>query len=282
VPAATGKVTLRRAVAKNADGTSITGTVSRRADPRDTSQFAAVARRRLQRRDGALRAGEPRQHPARLQPDAAHQRRRSRASSFRRATGSSRSATRRRRFPGTPDGGEVCVKAASIAPTSTELIYVAKDPKVMAWASPRARQSRLLPQRAKDATGPNPSSARSRTRSRRASRSAATHEDLHPPRLQPGRSPAARRSTASIAQIAARQNNLNIAHSRSPGARRRAHRPHRARQGGTAGPGPGLRRHRFRTQRRRHPEALCRHQTLPKLFVGFSGTEFWTLQARRC
>ncbi len=89
-----------------------------------------AARRRVQRHDDPLCAGEPRQHAARLLAHAAHQRDR-RARFLPPSDWKFANCDATTPFPGTADGTKICLNGGFDPKYLYELVYVAKDPKVM-------------------------------------------------------------------------------------------------------------------------------------------------------
>ena len=131
VPAAAGKVTLSVPVAKNADGSSITGTYRTELIP------TANTANSLTLPGGAYNGAMQPYAPASLdntQPGYVLSRRineddqREYIAPGDWAFAKCDATTP---FPGTPDGGSVCLKNGYDANYFYELIYVAKDPKVM-------------------------------------------------------------------------------------------------------------------------------------------------------
>lgn len=279
VPAAPGKLTLQVPVAKNPDGSSITGTYRAELLPTvanneslplpggpfngamqpyaaaslDNTQPGYVLTKRVNE-------GDPRQ----LVP----------ASDWKFAKCGAASA-----FPGTPDATNVCLKNAWDPAFMYELVYVAKDPKVMGLGLAALRDMIAFFHRgATDATGtPNPVAAaiRNTIASGVSQCGNFIKTFVH---LGFNEDTAGRQVFDGVfAQIAARQTNINMRFS-VPGGGGGVRSDHTAfGQAGTR----GLSKDYVDDVAQRKGGILSRcsaTSTCPKLFIGFSGTEFYVLQ----
>ena len=280
VPAATGKVTLSVPVAKNTDGTSITGTYRSELIPTVTTTNS------LPLPGGAYNGAMTPYAPASLdntQPGYTLTRRINEgdarqfipASDWKFAKCDATTA-----FPGTPDGAQVCVKGGFDARYFYELIYVAKDPKVMGLGLAAVRDiTAFFHNAAKDASGvANPVfGAIKNTIASGVSQCGnfmktfihlGFNQDVDGKQVFDG----------VYAQIAARQNNINMRFA-VPGGGGGVRTDHTAfGQGGTRGLDPAY----VDTVSGRSDGGILKRcdasKTCPKLFIGFSGTEFWVLQ----
>ena len=189
---------------------------------------------------------------------------------------------RRTPFPGTPDGSNVCVKGGFDARVLLRAGLCRQGPEGDGRSAlPRCATSvSFFRNRAKDGNGTaNPVFGRSRTR---IGSGCLAVRQLH--EVASCTSASTRTSSGKqvfdgvYAQIAARQTNLNTRFADSRRRRRRAHRPHRIRPGRNAWSRSGL----CRPSAGRSDGGIMKRcdatKTCPKLFVGFSGTEFWDLQ----
>jgi len=280
VPAAAGKVTLTVPVARNADGSSITGTYRTELIP------AASTASSLSLPNGAYNGAMTPYAPASLdntQPGYLLTRRINEGDprQFIPATDwkfAKCDATTP--FPGTPDPANVCVKGGFVAPYFYELVYVAKDPKVMGLGFAAVRDIvSFFHNRAKDDNGvANPLfGAIKNTLASGVSQCGnfmkslihlGFNQDVDGKQVFDG----------VYAQIAARQTNLNTRFA-IPGGGGGARTDHTAfGQGGTRGLDPAY----VDTLSGRSDGGIMKRcdatKTCPKLFVGFSGTEFWVLQ----
>jgi hypothetical protein len=280
VPVATGKVTLTVPVAKNADGTSITGTY--RAE-----LFPAVSTTSSLTLPGGLFNGAQLPYaPASLdntQPGYALTRRINEgdarelipATDWKFAKCDAITA-----FPGTADPANICLKAGFDARYMYELIYVAKDPKVMGLGFAAVRDMvAFFHNSDKDTAGTaNPVFGKiTRTIASGVSQCGnfiktfvhlGFNQDVNGKQVFDG----------VFAQIAARQTNLNMRFA-VPGGGGGVRGDHTAfGQAGTRGLAPD---YVDDVSLRSNGGILKRctaTSTCPKLFIGFSGTEFWALQ----
>lgn len=280
VPAANGKVTLSVPVAKNADGTSITGTYRAELLP------TANTTNSLTLPNGAFNSGAIPYAPASLDntlPGYSLTRRINEtdprqfipATDWKFAKCDATTA-----FPGTPDSANVCVKAGFDARYIYELIYVAKDPKVMGLGFAAVRDIvAFFHNKDKDVAGvANPVFGRIKNAIASGVSQCGNfmktlvhlgfNQDVDGKQVFDG----------VFAQIAARQNNLNMRFS-IPGGGGGVRTDHTAfGQGGTRGLDPAY----VDNVSGRSDGGIMKRcdatKTCPKLFVGFSGTEFWDLQ----
>ena len=280
VPAATGKVTLTVPVAKNADGTSITGTYRAElttpaattnslalpggafngamlpyapASLDNTQQGYSLSRR--------VNEGDPREYIS--------------STHWKFATCSATTP-----FPGTPDGAAVCLDGGFDPKYIYEVIYVAKDPKVMGLGFAAVRDMvAFFHSAAKDADG-NANPVFGAIRNTIASGVSQCgnfiktfihlgfNQDVADKQVFDG----------VYAQIAARQTDLNTRFS-VPGGGGGVRLDHTA-------PGQeatrGLAADYVDTLSQRSTGGILKRctdtGTCPRMFIGFSGTEFWTLQ----
>ncbi len=280
VPAGTGKVTLAVPVAKNADGSSITGTYRAELLPTATTTNS------LALPNGAFNSGAIPYAPASLDNTLAGYSLTKRinetdprqfipATDWKFAKCDATTA-----FPGTPDGTNICVKGGFDAKYLYELIYVAKDPKVMGLGFAAVRDIvAFFHNKDKDAAGTaNPVSGRIKNAIASGVSQCGNfmktlihlgfNQDVDGKQVFDG----------VFAQIAARQNNLNMRFS-VPGGGGGIRTDHTAfGQGGTRGLDPAY----VDNVSGRSDGGILKRcdatKTCPKLFVGFSGTEFWDLQ----
>jgi hypothetical protein len=280
VPAATGKVTLTVPVAKNADGSSITG-------PYRAELFPAASSASSLTLPGGLFNGAMTPYaPASLdntQPGYSLTRRINEtdarelipASDWKFAKCDASTA-----FPGTPDPANICIKGGFDGRYMYELVYVAKDPKVMGLGFAAVRDLiAFLHNKDKDAAGiANPVFGKiTRTIASGVSQCGnfiktfihlGFNQDVDGKQVFDG----------VFAQIAARQNNLNMRFA-VPGGGGGVRGDHTAfGQAGTRGLAPDYvddvsLRSNGGILKRCNATSTC-----PKLFIGFSGTEFWALQ----
>ena len=279
VPAGPGKLTLKVPVAKNADGSTITGAYRAElttgvATPNSLTLPASAANAAMQAYAPAsldntqpgyaltrrINESDPRQ------PIAAADWKFARCSAA-------------QPFPGTPDETSVCLKGGWDPDYIYELVYVAKDPKVMGLGLAALRDIVTFFHRdARDAAGTaNPvAAAIRRTIASGVSQCGnfmktfvhlGFNEDRAGGKVFDG----------VFAQIAARQNNVNMRFA-IPGGGGGVRIDHTAfGQAATR----GLAKDYVDDVAQRQGGILTRCEangTCPKLFIGFSGTEFWTLQ----
>jgi len=280
VPAATGKVTLTVPVAKNADGSSITGPYRAELIP------AATTTNSLSLPNGAYNSAMQPYAPASLDnslPGYSLTRRINEgdarefipASDWKFAKCDATTP-----FPGTPDAASICVKGGFVAPYFYELLYVAKDPKVMGLGFAAVRDIvDFLHNQQKDSTGaanPVVGAIKSTLASGVSQCGNFMKTFIH---LGFNQTVAGAKAFDGVyAQIAARQTNLNSRFA-IPGGGGGVRTDHTAfGQGGTRGLDPAY----VDTVSGRSDGGILKRcnasGTCPKLFVGFSGTEFWTLQ----
>ncbi len=280
VPAATGKVTLTVPVAKNADGSSITGTYRAELIP------AASTANSLTLPGGAYNGAMVPYAPASLDntlPGYTLTRRINEgdarqfipASDWKFAKCDAATA-----FPGTPDGGSVCLKNGFDSRYFYELVYVAKDPKVMGLGFAALRDMiAFFHHTEKDSAGTaNPVfGAIKNTIASGVSQCGnfiktfvhlGFNQDVSGQQVFDG----------VYAQIAARQTNLNTRFA-IPGGGGGVRTDHTAfGQAGTRGLDPAY----VDAVSQRSDGGILKRcdasKTCPKLFIGFSGTEFWVLQ----
>lgn len=280
VPAAPGKVTLAVPVAKNADGSSITGSYRAELIPSVSTTDS------LTLPGGAYNGAMAPYAPASLdnaQPGYSLTRRINEDDqrelippsnwSFGKCSASTP-------FPGTPDGASVCVKGGFDARYFYEIIYVAKDPKVMGLGFAAVRDMvAFFRNKQNDASGTaNPIfGAITKTIGSGVSQCGnfmktlihlGFNQDVDGKPVFDG----------VFAQIAARQTNLNVRFA-IPGGGGGVRTDHTAfGQGGTR----GLDSAYVDAVSGRSDGGILKRcdatGTCPKLFIGFSGTEFWTLQ----
>ena len=280
VPAASGKLTLTVPIATNADGTSITGTY--RAELIPTASTANS----LTLPGGAYNGAMLPYAPASLDntlPGYTLTRRINEgdprefipASDWKFAKCDAATP-----FPGTPDGANVCLKNGFDGRYFYELVYVAKDPKVMGLGFAALRDMiAFFHNKPSDAAGTaNPVfGAIKNTIASGVSQCGnfmktflhlGFNQDLDGKQVFDG----------VYAQIAARQTNLNTRFA-IPGGGGGVRTDHTAfGQGGTRGLDPSY----VDTVSGRSDGGILKRcdasKTCPKLFIGFSGTEFWVLQ----
>ena len=280
VPEASGKVTLTVPVAKNADGSSITGTYrSELFPPATTSNSLSLP-------GGQFNGAMTPYAPASLdntQPGYSLTRRINEtdarelipASDWKFAKCDAATT-----FPGTPDPANICVKGGFDARYMYEVIYVAKDPKVMGLGFAAVRDMiAFFHNREKDSAGSaNPLFGRiAKTIASGVSQCGnfmktfihlGFNQDVQGKQVFDG----------VFAQIAARQTNLNTRFA-VPGGGGGVRGDHTAfGQAGTRGLAPDY----VDEVSLRSDGGIMKRcdasKTCPKLFIGFSGTEFWALQ----
>lgn len=279
VPAATGKLTLKVPVAKNADGSSITGTYRAELLP------TAATNDSLPLPGGPFNAAMKAYATASLdntKPGYVLTRRINEtdarqlipASDWKFAKCSAAAP-----FPGTPDETNVCLKDKWDTAYLYELVYVAKDPKVMGLGLAALRDMITFFHRdASDSAGTaNPVAAAIRNTIASGVSQCGNfmktfvhlgfNEDRTGQKVFDG----------VFAQIAARQTNINMRFS-IPGGGGGVRADHTAfGQAGTR----GLSKDYVDDVAQRRGGILSRCEasgTCPKLFIGFSGTEFYVLQ----
>ncbi|SEF29993.1 alpha/beta hydrolase domain-containing protein [Variovorax sp. NFACC27] len=279
VPAATGKLTLKVPVAKNADGSSITGTYRAELLP------TAATNDSLPLPGGPFNAAMQAYATAsldntkpgyvltrRINEDDARQL--IPASDWKFAKCSAATP-----FPGTPDETNVCLKDKWDPAYLYELVYVAKDPKVMGLGLAALRDMITFFHRdASDSAGTaNPVAAAIKNTIASGVSQCGNfmktfvhlgfNEDRAGQKVFDG----------VFAQIAARQTNINMRFS-IPGGGGGVRADHTAfGQAGTR----GLSKDYVDDVAQRRGGILSRCEasgTCPKLFIGFSGTEFYVLQ----
>lgn len=279
VPAATGKLALKVPVAKNADGSSITGTYRAELLP------TAATNDSLPLPGGPFNAAMQAYATASLdntKPGYVLTRRINEgdarqlipASEWKFAKCSAAAP-----FPGTPDETNVCLKDKWDPAYLYELVYVAKDPKVMGLGLAALRDMITFFHRdASDSTGTaNPVAAAIKNTIASGVSQCGNfmktfvhlgfNEDRAGQKVFDG----------VFAQIAARQTNINMRFS-IPGGGGGVRADHTAfGQAGTR----GLSKDYVDDVAQRRGGILSRCEasgTCPKLFIGFSGTEFYVLQ----
>ncbi|OCS50090.1 alpha/beta hydrolase domain-containing protein [Ralstonia pickettii] len=279
VPESAGRVTLTVPVAKNADGSSITGTY--RAELLPTVATTAS----LTLPGGAFNGAMVPYAPASLdntQPGYVLTRRINEsdprqlipATDWKFAQCSSTVP-----FPGTPDPANICVKGGWDPQYLYELVYVAKDPKVMGLGLAAVRDMvsflRSAPADAPGVSNPVAGAIRYAIGS-----GVSQCGNFMKTFINLGFNQAADGSKVFdgvFAQIAARQTNINMRFA-VPGGGGGVRADHTAfGQGGRR----GLAKDYVDDVAGRQGGIMTRCDasgTCPKLFVGFSGTEFWTLQ----
>ena len=280
VPAATGKVTLTVPVAKNADGSSITGTY------RAELVTSAATTNSLTLPGGAFNGAMVPYAPASLDNtqqgyslsrriNESDPREYISATNWKFATCSATVP-----FPGTANGGSVCLNGGFDPKYIYEVIYVAKDPKVMGLGFAAVRDMiAFFHNSDKDADG-NANPVFGKIKNTIASGVSQCgnfmktfihlgfNQDASGKQVFDG----------VYAQIAARQNNLNMRFA-VPGGGGGVRLDHTAPgQEGTRGLDPSY----IDTLSQRSTGGILKRcddtKTCPKLFIGFSGTEFWALQ----
>lgn len=183
-------------------------------------------------------------------------------------------------FPGVPDGANICVKGGFDARYMYEVVYVAKDPKVMGLGFAAVRDMvAFFRNKDKDAASTaNPVFGKIRNTLASGVSQCGNfmkslihlgfNQDTEGKQVFDG----------VFAQIAARQTNLNMRFS-IPGGGGGVRGDHTAfGQAGTRGLAPG---YVDEVSQRSDGGILKRcdtTKTCPKLFIGFSGSEFWALQ----
>ncbi|HEV7575639.1 MAG TPA: alpha/beta hydrolase domain-containing protein [Caldimonas sp.] len=280
VPAAAGKVTLAVPVVKNPDGSSITGPYRAELFPPATTANSLTLPGGLF--NGAMAPYAPASMDNTL-PGYSLTRRINEsdarelvpASDWKFAKCDATAA-----FPGTPDPANICVKGGFDGRYMYEVIYVAKDPKVMGLGFAAVRDMiAFFHNKDKDASGTaNPVFGKiTRTIASGVSQCGnfiktfvhlGFNQDVDGKQVFDG----------VFAQIAARQTNLNMRFA-VPGGGGGVRGDHTAfGQAGTRGLAPDYvddvsQRSNGGILKRCTATATC-----PKLFIGFSGTEFWALQ----
>ncbi|MEZ2297475.1 alpha/beta hydrolase domain-containing protein [Variovorax sp. RCC_210] len=279
VPAGPGKLTLKVPVAKNPDGSSITGTYRAELLP------TAATNDSLPLPGGPFNAAMQAYATASLdntQPGYVLTRRVNEGDARQLIPASEwkfakcNTATP---FPGTPDETSVCLKDKWDPAYLYELVYIAKDPKVMGLGLAALRDMiGFFHRSASDAAGTaNPVAAAIRNTIASGVSQCGNfmktfvhlgfNEDTGGAKVFDG----------VFAQIAARQTNINMRFS-VPGGGGGVRADHTA--FGQAG-ARGLSKDYVDDVAQRRGGILSRCEasgTCPKLFIGFSGTEFWTLQ----
>ncbi|HEX7863567.1 MAG TPA: alpha/beta hydrolase domain-containing protein [Variovorax sp.] len=279
VPAATGKLTLKVPVAKNADGSSITGTYRAELLP------TAATNDSLPLPGGPFNAAMQAYATASLdntRPGYVLTRRINEADARQLIPASDwkfAKCNASTPFPGTPDETNVCLKDKWDPAYLYELVYVAKDPKVMGLGLAALRDMITFFHRdASDSAGTaNPVAAAIRNTIASGVSQCGNfmktfvhlgfNEDRAGQKVFDG----------VFAQIAARQTNINTRFS-IPGGGGGVRADHTAfGQAGTR----GLSKDYVDDVAQRRGGILSRCEasgTCPKLFIGFSGTEFYVLQ----
>jgi hypothetical protein len=279
VPAGPGKLTLKLPVAKNADGSSITGTYRAELLP------TAATNDSLPLPGGPFNAAMQAYATASLdntQPGYVLTRRVNEGDARQLIPASEWKFAKcgaAAPFPGTPDETSVCLKDKWDPAYLYELVYVAKDPKVMGLGLAALRDMiGFFHRSASDAAGTaNPVAAAIRNTIASGVSQCGNfmktfvhlgfNEDTAGAKVFDG----------VFAQIAARQTNINMRFS-VPGGGGGVRADHTA--FGQAG-ARGLSKDYVDDVAQRRGGILSRCEasgTCPKLFIGFSGTEFWTLQ----
>jgi hypothetical protein len=280
VPEATGKVTLTVPVAKNADGSTITGTYrSELFPPANTTNSLTLP-------GGQFNGAMTPYAPASLDNTQAGYSltRRINEGDARELIPSTdwkfAKCDAATAFPGTADPANICVKGGFDARYLYEVIYVAKDPKVMGLGFAAVRDMiAFFHNSEKDSAGSvNPLFGKiARTIASGVSQCGnfmktfihlGFNQDVQGKQVFDG----------VFAQIAARQTNLNTRFA-VPGGGGGVRGDHTAfGQAGTR----GLASDYVDEVSRRSDGGIMKRcetsKTCPKLFVGFSGTEFWALQ----
>jgi hypothetical protein len=279
VPAGPGKLTLKVPVAKNADGSSITGTYRAELLP------TAATNDSLPLPGGPFNAAMQAYATASLdntQPGYVLTRRVNEGDARQLIPASEWKFAKcgaAAPFPGTPDETSVCLKDKWDPAYLYELVYIAKDPKVMGLGLAALRDMiGFFHRSASDAAGTaNPVAAAIRNTIASGVSQCGNfmktfvhlgfNEDTAGAKVFDG----------VFAQIAARQTNINMRFS-VPGGGGGVRADHTA--FGQAG-ARGLSKDYVDDVAQRRGGILSRCEasgTCPKLFIGFSGTEFWTLQ----
>jgi hypothetical protein len=279
VPAGPGKLTLKLPVAKNADGSSITGTYRAELLP------TAATNDSLPLPGGPFNAAMQAYATASLdntQPGYVLTRRVNEGDARQLIPASEWKFAKcgaAAPFPGTPDETSVCLKDKWDPAYLYELVYIAKDPKVMGLGLAALRDMiGFFHRSASDAAGTaNPVAAAIRNTIASGVSQCGNfmktfvhlgfNEDTAGAKVFDG----------VFAQIAARQTNINMRFS-VPGGGGGVRADHTA--FGQAG-ARGLSKDYVDDVAQRRGGILSRCEasgTCPKLFIGFSGTEFWTLQ----
>ena len=279
VPAAPGKLTLKVPVVKNADGSSITGTYRAELLP------TAATNDSLPLPGGPFNAAMQAYATASLdntKPGYVLTRRINEGDARQLIPASDWKFAKcgaATPFPGTPDETSVCLRDKWDPAYLYELVYVAKDPKVMGLGLAALRDMISFFHRdSADAAGTaNPVAAAIRnTIASGVSQCGNFMKTFVHLGFNEDRS-GAKVFDGVFAQIAARQTNINMRFS-VPGGGGGVRADHTAfGQGGTR----GLSKDYVDDVAQRRGGILSRCEssgTCPKLFIGFSGTEFWTLQ----
>ncbi|GAB2600646.1 alpha/beta hydrolase domain-containing protein [Ramlibacter solisilvae] len=280
VPAAAGKLTLTVPVAKNADGTSITGTYRAELFP------ATNTTNSLTLPGGQFNGAMVPYAPASLDNTLAGYTltRRINESDARELIPASdwkfAKCDATTAFPGTPDGANICVKGGFDSRYMYEIVYVAKDPKVMGLGFAAVRDMvAFFHNKDKDAAGnANPVFGKiTKTIASGVSQCGnfiktfvhlGFNQDIDNKQVFDG----------VFAQIAARQTNLNTRFAVPGGG------------GGVRGDFTALGQAGTRGLAADYVDEVSQRSdggilkrctatsTCPKLFIGFSGSEFWALQ----
>jgi hypothetical protein len=280
VPAGTGKVTLTVPIAKNRDGTSITGPYRAELIPASTSTSS------LTLPGGAFNGAMKPYAPAsldntlpgytltrRINEDDPRELIPSTDWKFAKCSATAP-------FPGTADGANVCLRNGFDARYFYELVYVAKEPRVMGLGFAAVRDMVAFFHDAKtDAVGTaNPifgtikntigSGVSQCGNFMKTFLHLGFNQNLEGKQVFDG----------VYAQIAARQNNLNMRFA-VPGGGGGVRTDHTAfGQGGTRGLDPSY----VDAVSGRSEGGILKRcdatKTCPKLFIGFSSSEFWVLQ----
>ncbi|MDN6887376.1 alpha/beta hydrolase domain-containing protein [Variovorax sp. CAN2819] len=279
VPAAAGKLTLKVPVAKNADGSSITGTYRAELLP------TAATNDSLPLPGGPFNAAMQAYPAASLdntKPGYVLTRRINEGDARQLIPASEwkfAKCSTAMPFPGTPDETNVCLKDKWDPAYLYELVYVAKDPKVMGLGLAALRDMISFFHRdASDSAGTaNPVAAAIRNTIASGVSQCGNFMKtfVH---LGFNEDRAGRKVFDGVfAQIAARQTNINMRFS-IPGGGGGVRADHTAfGQAGTR----GLSKDYVDDVAQRRGGILSRCEasgTCPKLFIGFSGTEFYVLQ----
>jgi hypothetical protein len=280
VPVTTGKVTLTVPVAKNGDGTSITGPYRAELFP------AANTTNSLTLPGGLFNGAQLPYAPASLdntQPGYALTRRINEtdarelipATDWKFAKCDAATA-----FPGTPDPANICLKAGFDARYMYEVLYVAKDPKVMGLGFAAVRDMIAFFRNSdKDTAGTANPVAGKITKAIASGVSQCGNFIKTFVHLGFNQDASGKQVFDGVfAQIAARQTNLNMRFS-VPGGGGGVRGDHTAfGQAGTRGLAPDY----VDDVSLRSDGGILKRctatSTCPKLFIGFSGTEFWALQ----
>ena len=280
VAAGPGKLTLNVPVATNADGTSITGTYRAELFPPVTTTAS------LTLPGGQFNGAMLPYAPASMdntKPGYALTKRINESDPRQPIAATDwafAKCTTANPFPGTPDPANICVKGGFEAPYMYEVVYVAKDPKVMGLGFAAVRDMvSFFKNRDKDVVGTaNPIFGKVKDAIGSGVSQCGNfmktlihlgfNQDVDGKQVFDG----------VFAQIAARQTNLNMRFS-VPGGGGGVRGDHTAfGQGGTR----GLASDYVDDVSLRSDGGILKRctatGTCPKLFIGFSGSEFWALQ----